>query len=413
MNFNKNLVVELYNRDDEIAGYLGTNGYLCPALSTGEIKYIKKLGSGVQGVAWLISFKGEPAKYYVMKVTQIELKHRISRIKLLEDDGRIIDPVLLTLLNGGKLSDEVLTNNMIYDCKVQNDMDIISNVDGSEQVIPKGSYACREEDYTEFLLSSLVGQYYIKKLCVNFLDVFEFNTCVTPGYDYRNISQLKKYTFMEFGGNKITSLQLTVEQQNNILIQMLFAMEMYQRDKISHNDLHPGNVFIKDTSLITDWAAQPLNKYSYFQYVIDGVSIYIPNTGHIAKIADWGYGCKYSSPNVINTSVVYDDREIWPNTFTPEYDLLMVLFWMYQTYTNEMALELMKIYANEPNANTVDFIEDKLAMYISPHARPKVNVLFSDEDTWTTPGSMLKSYSTFDSFKKSPNTKSIVTIGKL
>ena len=74
-----------------------------------------------------------------------------------------------------------------------------------------------------------------------------------------------------------------------IYFQFLHTLHICQRSfAFKHHDLHPDNVFI---TLITDesfYNGRKLCDFSYFEYVVDGVSYFLPNRGFLLKFADFG-----------------------------------------------------------------------------------------------------------------------------
>jgi len=78
----------------------------------------------------------------------------------------------------------------------------------------------------------------------------------------------------------------------NALFQVLCGLETFHKYfQGMHNDLHPGNIFIKlvDSDLYGPPGQQkPLKDYTHFEYNVRGVNYRIPNLGFIVKIGDMG-----------------------------------------------------------------------------------------------------------------------------
>lgn len=197
-------------------------------------------------------------------------------------------------------------------------------------IIPRWNFLCTET-ISEFVISLLVAEILRKKISVNFIDTFYFAICKdrTP----------EQYMFMEEvnGSLKaaIAKRQLTHSEINSIYIQIVHAIATYQKIyRIAHSDLHTGNVFLSDT---------PRNLPSYFEYRINGRSIYIPKTPFIAKIADWGMAVKYGTPEserIIGNRLVIEGKygNTMPNFWNKNYDLCLITANLYYGDTTNMFL---------------------------------------------------------------------------
>ena len=117
---------------------------------------------------------------------------------------------------------------------------------------------------------------------------------------------------------------------NGIYIQTLFAIASYQaKFKISHNDLHTGNVFVEFVTEKTEFNEKKLIEADYYHYEINGKSIYFPAIPVIVKIGDYGKSVKYTEP-IIGDKYVFDSgyeqgdgTGPWiPNTYLAQYDSL-------------------------------------------------------------------------------------------
>ena len=127
-------------------------------------------------------------------------------------------------------------------------------------------------------------------------------------------------------------------QADGLVVQMLFALEiMQQKYKLQHNDLHAENMFIERIRPGTTWGGTNLIEADWFAYKIDNVILYIPTSGIIMKIGDFGMSVKYKTPVVGSKYIMRegargktgkpgDIGDRWhPNTYTPGYDTIMVV----------------------------------------------------------------------------------------
>jgi serine/threonine protein kinase len=132
----------------------------------------------------------------------------------------------------------------------------------------------------------------------------------------------------------------------SIVAQILIAVLFYQSIfKISHNDLHTGNIFLEKITNKTKYNGKYLKDYGFISYNIYGKEYYVPLGRYLVKIGDWGLSCKYSKPMVLSQLVIdsfagrdkYFDEgtfrqamSIIPNVYRPSYDLIFTLIAIYQ-----------------------------------------------------------------------------------
>ena len=210
---------------------------------------------------------------------------------------------------------------------------------------------------TEYIMSLFFSDFYTLKKSIHFVPVEDnsFSTCLTAAEQKEtslqtpppiNIKDL--FVMKRVEGHSLYNIEDSwrplppnTEYQNACLIQVLHSIAMYQQEKISHNDLHGGNIMIEQMLPGTRWNNQQLINYDYFQYTIkNGEDLYIPFVPFVSKIIDFGLSCKYSKPQVFNklimkglfssaTDLKGGDGQhrtlIPPNWFFPAYDVLMFL----------------------------------------------------------------------------------------
>lgn len=236
----------------------------------------------------------------------------------------------------------------------------------------EGDHLC-PMNVSEFAISILAGSLYRSGRSINFLDVFYFATCKDPIITEGSI--VNQYTFMERVRTSLRKCLLCLCERNykgevgimfstrpeaveklmnSITIQILHAIYLYQSTyQIVHGDLHDDNVFIdflidgnssqslEEGSIRSlEWKNQRLIDADYYEYRIDGKSIYVPGGKEcpfIVKIGDWGLACKYSSPQIANVETIisgydqYDGNGPWiPNFYNEMYDMYYIIDILYR-----------------------------------------------------------------------------------
>lgn len=89
------------------------------------------------------------------------------------------------------------------------------------------------------------------------------------------ITELSKYDLKSWLTEKKV---LNIEEWYNLYFQIMSALHLIQNKyQLIHNDLHWENILIDE-----------VKQYGYWQYIIDGLSYYLPNMGFICKITDFG-----------------------------------------------------------------------------------------------------------------------------
>lgn len=233
-------------------------------------------------------------------------------------------------------------------CMTENDM-LCKRFDGNgEYIIPKGSYLCEQELYSEYVIGILCGELYRKMDCINFIDIFGFTTCneVDPVDTRQYIfmdkidgsirklfksrpDMLLRTVFKSTSGKKYKAIDF-------IYIQTLAAIASYQNKyELSHNDLHDDNIFYEATDDEITYNGVKLIDVDYLTYIFKKTNqtITLPTFGIIVKIGDYGMSVKYSKPILGNKTVLlsgYDQGDgdgAWmPNWFSKSYDALYMTF---------------------------------------------------------------------------------------
>jgi hypothetical protein len=247
-------------------------------------------------------------------------------------------------------------------CRLQKDVifeAVPSNISGRNVTVPKGSYLCVNESFSEFAIGIYAGQLYHDKVCINFFDVYSQFVC--PPKNLKLSSSKKEifsqYIFMDklsgdirnpgtaqhYSVNALGILNIKNETTaNSMFAQTLFAIFAYQSTyKISHN------VFMEFVTDKTEFNGQKIKGATHFHYHFKGYDIYIPSSDIIIKIGDYGLSIKYSTPIIGKFDSVKDGMNIndgqgaWvPNVFVPSYDsLFFAIAFIMKMSKNEPSLE--------------------------------------------------------------------------
>lgn len=174
------------------------------------------------------------------------------------------------------IKDSLLTGTMYYQL-IENDV---------------YSYVSYPNVISEAIISTFLNKLIDSNVCHNFVKTKSF------------IQQKDKfYTVMELLDGTIVDLyqkiQLTEEHYINFLTQTIYTFYVLQENKISHGDIHPGNIMYRkirspftksENSAIPDYTINGVSteNIEYFEYCIDGINIQIKNLGYLIKIIDFG-----------------------------------------------------------------------------------------------------------------------------
>jgi len=377
----RNGALKLINTGGNLIKYLCGRSSLCPLLSKNkDIKYIQKLGEGVQGVVYEIDFPNKGPKQYVVKKSKEHKYHKCSQIKSYKRfDG-----------------------------------------EGVTKVSPR-SIIC-DQEYSEYALALLLGDIASRGVCINFVDVFAFATC-----NNKNENTIYNYTFMEKAHSTLRkkvgcifgSTDKKTKLTNFLLIQILFAIATYQKEyEIVHGDLHADNIFLfYDYNM--QWKSQKITNFDYFEYKIGKTSIYLPAIPIIVKIGDLGYGVKYKKNMIGNSYVLekgYDQGKgegpILPNFFTKAYDLMYVLDEFREKNPSNEFIKSMVAYVAGLKSDCKDSeLDKKFDTLVNPrNRRPKIKEI--SKLTHVTPEAILTNHSIMGKYLKKPK-GNIINIGEI
>ena len=351
-----NHILDEVSQSRGIIEALGYPSDKCKLINT-EINLGTKVGQGAYGSVYLVTFPNTE-KEYVVKRANFDLQpysdRKINIEKYFKKDRGLNEREIKVMLREhyGEYA-RARPNDMIkgkmypFPCLTEKDQ-TYTNMDGSKNgvLVPKGSYICETEVFSEFIIGAYLGKLHRDGVCANFFDMYSMFTC--PSGDADNWFQ---YIFMEkitgelskfpacYSAGTYVKSNLSKEDiyspANSMYCQTLFAIAAYQRIyKISHNDLHTGNVFLDLVNEKTEFEGQKIFDADWFHYKIDGNDIYIPASAHIIKIGDFGLTAKYTAPLVTTMEIIsngYRQQDKngnviglpWTcNEYTPSYDSL-------------------------------------------------------------------------------------------
>ena len=401
-------ILHLIERNDEISQYFTQSNAVkrCPLIfnNSASSKFIAK---GVQGSVstFSLGIPGDTKEYVVKKSLNpnyelarkflITTKQSMTLKEIAERDIRDDIPHdLFYSINGGR-ENSVVKKGKVYmmislkkdstcksiepflydkwwfeDFNASTGKNMLRSVDtGKMFEYPKGSFLCDTETYTEYPMGLLCASLYEKGKCANFIEIIGFSMCA-PKPKISDKPAVYDYTFMEkihgsVRKNLLEHRNFSEELVDSIIIQTYFALSSMQRILgIQHNDLHNDNVMFQDITKVpggVDFDGNNLNEADYFSYDIDGTKIYFRNLGLIAKIADFGFSMKYSSPIVGPKYVADAGYKTIPAWRDDYYDFLFNLGDMYVSYKNESRLvNVMMCTAMDPwfSADAIVTLED-------------------------------------------------------
>lgn len=378
--------LRLFNTGGDILKYLISDPVgVCPLIGR-SIRLVKKLGQGEYGAVFDVSLKGQGTRRYVVKKS------------LTDDELGVV---------GCTVTKPYVTS-------------------GGTQ-LEKGDVVC-DMVYTEYLIALLIGRIAQSGRSINFFDTFYFATCDGPE------SKKYHYTFMEkidrdldstLGcvseksyGTKVITKAKYPQIMSYLLIQILHAIGVMQSTyQIVHGDLHTGNIFLDVVSPSTTFNDQSLLDAHYYEYRVNGTSIYIPGgkaCPFIVKLGDWGFACKYSPRKVMNAEVAEHGmtrgKRMWiPNFYSRSYDVVHVVSVLYELNpSNPFIAGIASFIAGVKEGDVAGLKKFVRATKPRPHV-PTIGEKFSH----VTPTSMLTSKEVMGEFLVRPDAHSkVVLVGE-
>lgn len=399
-------VIHVLENSGSLVDILGKpNNVICPLIGT-KIEVVKALGRGFMGDVFLVESKLNGKKKMAMKVSPLEVETEVS------PNGVEIDEVSKQLkraygvpeavtqwLNDYK---DVLPGAIIryplfaFPCKTKTEKTFV--IDSSEITFPKGSYICYGSSFSEFAIASLCGQLYSRGLSAHFLETYNFAICKENNPNSYTFTELADGTVSTHKNCFVDLPPKFVQYEKSFIFQVLHTIAMYQHHyKISHNDLHLGNILFTIVDENTLFNGQKIYEADWFHYVVKDIDLYLPSTPYIPKITDFGVSTKWSKPIVTSTYIFEagtQDPEDTPTYYIPQYDSLRFLSQIGKI--NSLLFEHLKVPSS---------------VFSSFNGNPLVGVV--DEYKNTDALSILTNRDITGEFMKKPSSGTIVTLGIL
>ena len=454
--FNDKLeVLKIINEGGNILKYLLRENPICPLIGS-KIEIVDKLGEGGNAIVFDVVLKGQTSpSRYVAKQTKSMTKDMLIKTQsdrtnlreyLLDHDISLEEAYAFNGLDYHQQGVKSFKTEGLGPLGGFKGLFVVPTFLASciPTRLPTKIYAC-EDVYSEYLLSLIVATFKRSGRSINFIDTFLFATCSgPPGGDPRMTK--KQYTFMEKIDMTLYELakkSFEIAQvpyiyssllAESLFIQTLHAIAVYQTLKIVHGDLHQDNVFIEKVRPDTEFNGQRLMEADFYEYRIGDTSLYLPGGAvgcegrFLVKIADWGYGCKYSDPMICNKKIFMHthkppfDR---PRGFETAYDMLFVsLIFHNYNWRNKFIMDALMVMLGAPKTKSVPdrkVLKSLIDKYIDeyetannskPSGRPKVGRIETLKNA--DPVKILTDHGLMKKFmKKPPAGARIVVLGTL
>jgi len=393
-------ITKAYKQGHHIADLVVSNPYKNDMCIFIEEHPKIEIGEGGSGIAYKINIEG---KFYIIKEIQSEsftyrgnffgTEETLYHLTQYVGKKLNIDPDLLLYINGGdknEKTDILIVPSYMINCVVESD-----RVENGLK-LNKGDYFC-DEMYTEYLIGLLAAKIRRDGKSPHFIDVFDMIICPSLGDKSSKI-----YTFMEYIDilDDDDTKSCVIPTSTNIAI--FHSLYLLQKQKINHNDLHTGNIFVERIKNDTIYNGVKLVDYDYFEYRYNGKSVYIPRPDCMIRIGDFGYSCKYDNPKILSNAVINKEFDTVPNVYNTCYDLILYLFASSMTpykFNNMFKFALGKY---------IDLSKGVLEEFHYEHPDGRLTDKDIDDDLkfkiFKTPEEMLD-YHGFDELRKKPNGK--------
>ena len=325
----RNETFDVINTGGSLIEMLTGEKELCPLIGS-EIAIGRRLGDGEYGEVFEISFPEKGTRRYVVKVAKGDEIFLLGGVPMKDqNEARIMTSV----------KDFMKYSNM------QGDVNSFPSYieDGRIIVLGKGqimkaelpvflrkpcdetsdAYIC-EPYYTEYVIGNLMGRYYRIGKSINFIDIFNFALCTRKSYIFMEQIDLVLIDEIE---NILSNPEHVVREMKCIIIQILHALCICQKNLIVHGDLHLRNIFL-DWKNSTTYKNERLSDAEYLVYEIDNQKLYLPSYAveYIVKIGDWGMSVKYSEPVIVSSASDTGVYHLQTDEFDDKSDLKRFLF---------------------------------------------------------------------------------------
>lgn len=392
----RNETFDVINTGGSLIEMLTGEKELCPLVGS-EITFGRRLEGGEYGEVFEINFPEKGTRKYVVKVSKgdeillkggIPMKNQAAaslmtsvkdfmKYSNMEGDENsfpsYIENGKLIVLGEGRIMRADLPIFLKKTC-----------VKHSDEM-----YIC-EPYYAEYAIGNLMGRYYRNGESINFIDMFNFALCTRKSYIF--MEQIDLVLGKELK-NILSDPEHMVGEMKCILIQILHALSICQRNLVVHWDLHTKNVFL-DWKRGAIYKNEKLEDADFLAYEIGNDILYIPSydATYIVKIGDWGLSVKYSKPMIGSSESLGPEGTV--ANFDDKYDL---------NYFLESLEEKMNeiIHKIDPNGKN-DFLQIQVG---------KINKLLGQMSS-RTPLNILKDPGMFKKYRIPPkNNAKIIVIG--
>ncbi len=179
----------------------------------------------------------------------------------------------------------------------------------------------------EVVMSSLVSEFFDGDVdfCISFPYFQGFFTCGDEGYI---VMEKLDETLSQY----IKGSDVTADEFRPILFQVLYACLFLLRNKMMHNDMHSKNIMIRGVKDIS-YRNVKLSSVKTFVFRDGNESYHVPNIGLLAKIVDYDFAAKFTSPKVTPRKIYKkENSDNWNLKFeyAKSYDIMT--FMAYITY---------------------------------------------------------------------------------
>ena len=202
---------------------------------------------------------------------------RTNFSSMVEIDRGTFGQVYRATINTGNDNEELVIKEAYLKNNERNILKTATSKNQKWENITKNSYP------QENRILDLVNQLILSRRCPNFVYVYNMAMCdgckVERLFDKNPVSGSCYVTFMESATTNLDNVDLiNFESQLSVLYQLLIAVYAIHRYyAIWHRDIKTSNVLIKI-----------IKPGGYFEYVIEGKTYYVKNTGVVVYLADFG-----------------------------------------------------------------------------------------------------------------------------
>jgi serine/threonine protein kinase len=420
MQDNYEIILSILNKGDNIVDYLFSQDKLCQKIF--DRKNSKLLGKGREGTVYEFFFD---KKKYAMKINKRKLIRIKNNKKLtLKEyaDKYIYDAFISKLfikINGGD-ENKILNyyfkfDDLDLDCNEYYQRYSYKRFDNGKELTFKKSYLCKSHYHSEYVIGLICAQFYKKNISINFIDIYGFNTCLVENKK----SFIQEYVFMEKIDNDLKKILNCVEDfmLPCLFVQLYHAIHLYQSLKISHNDLHSENIFIKYINNDTMFNGKKLIEYKYFHYKLGDQDIFTPYIPFVIKIGDFGYSFKYSEPVIGDIQVIEGGfQENFPNWFSKCYDTVYSTIYILQLLKRKKT-DFIKNLIEIVFGDSINYVQKNYMIVdgakINPESlRPRINTIEKNFGHITAEKLLLNKNLFPKSFYQKPSSK-YITLGKI